>query len=70
MYKISSLDHIVMHFHPPQTLSRNEISLNWRLLFLTKLFQLATTKVCCMTMFEVGGNNVALQQVVACITLL
>ena len=56
------------HYHPPQTLSRNKISLlqveaaccsklNWRLIFFNKFFQLATTKFCCETMFEVGGNR-------------
>ena len=63
------------YYHPPQTLSRNKISLlqveaaccsklNWRLLFSTIFFQLATTEFCCVTMFEVGGNtcnDVALQ---------
>ena len=56
-------------YHPPQTLSRNKISLlqveaaccsklKWRLLFFNKFFQLATTKFCCVTMFEVDGKYV------------
>ena len=53
------------YYHPPQTLSRNKISLlkveagmlQQIELFPTIFFQLATTKFCCVTMFEVGSNT-------------
>ena len=56
------------YYHPPQTMSRNKscccklkqfvekgryASSNWS----NMLLQLATTKLCCVTMFEVGGNT-------------
>ena len=35
--------------------------------FFNKFFKLATTKLCCVTLFEVGGiNNVALQVAAIC----
>ena len=55
------------YYHPTQTLSRNKILFllvkeNWlkkvdgSLTCCNMLLQLATTKFCCVTMFEVGGN--------------
>ena len=51
---------VAHYYHPPQTWSRNKISLlqvELASTFFNKFFQLATTKFCCVTMFEVGGNT-------------
>ena len=48
------------YYHPPQTLSRNKMSLlqvELASTFFNNSFQLATTKFCCVTMLEVGGNT-------------
>ena len=57
------------YYNPPQTLSRNKISLlqveaaycsklKWRLHFVKQIFATCNNKFCCVTMFEVDGKYV------------
>ena len=61
--------HCCPHYHTPQTLSRNKISLlhwSWSSIFqqvelastiFNTFFQLARKNICCVAMFEVGGDT-------------